>query len=130
MTFWQNLSQLLKTFPKNLLNSKNYSLSNLTAFWEIFTPAVGQKIKKKTRQKNSWNHVKSISPNLKKYIFAIKFIFSHFRARWQFQHYEIIVLIIFFIARFIHGIWLFIHFYRCLALNLYSKMIMFALWTL
>ena len=38
MTFWYNLSQLLKTFPKNLLNSKNYSVSNLTTFWEIFTP--------------------------------------------------------------------------------------------
>ena len=32
-------SKIIKTFPKNPLNSKNYSVTNVTAFCEIFTPA-------------------------------------------------------------------------------------------
>ena len=34
----KNCSKIIKTFPKNPLNSKNYSVSKLTAFCEIFTP--------------------------------------------------------------------------------------------
>ena len=36
-------SKIIKTFPKNPLNSKNYSVSKLTAFCEIFTPAILEK---------------------------------------------------------------------------------------
>ena len=31
-------SKIIKTFPKNPLNSKNYSVTNVTAFCKIFTP--------------------------------------------------------------------------------------------
>ena len=33
-------SKIIKTFPKNPLNSKNYSVTNVTAFCKIFTPAM------------------------------------------------------------------------------------------
>ena len=40
MRLEKNCSKIIKTFPKNPLNSKNYSGSNLPAFWEIFTPVI------------------------------------------------------------------------------------------
>ena len=38
MLLEKNCSKIIKTFPKNPLNSKNYSVTNVTAFCEIFTP--------------------------------------------------------------------------------------------
>ena len=40
MLLEKNCSKIIKTFPKNPLNSKNYSVTNVTAFCEIFTPGL------------------------------------------------------------------------------------------
>ena len=36
MLLEKNCSKIIKTFPKNPLNSKNYSVTNVTAFCKIF----------------------------------------------------------------------------------------------
>ena len=40
MLLEKNCSKIIKTFPKNPLNSKNYSVTNVTAFCEIFIPVI------------------------------------------------------------------------------------------
>ena len=51
----KNCSKIIKTFPKNPLNSKNYSVTNVTAFCEIFTPAANTKVQNSHHHNEKWS---------------------------------------------------------------------------
>ena len=53
-------SKIIKTFPKNPLNSKNYSVTNVTAFCKIFTPEKTLDETEKSLLKNLFRCIKMI----------------------------------------------------------------------